>query len=79
MNISWFSSLNFTDLRHSCATTLALLGVHPKTAQRIMGHSSIAVTLQVYTHALDEMQEDAADRVREFLFGSASETENGGI
>jgi len=61
--------LTFTDLRHSCATTLALLSVHPKTAQRIMGHSSIAVTMNVYTHALDEMQEDAADRVREFLFG----------
>jgi integrase len=35
-----------------------------------MGHSSIAVTMNVYTHAPDEMQEDAADRVREFLFGA---------
>ncbi len=61
--------LTFTDLRHSCATFLAFLGVHPKTAQKILGHSSIAVTMNVYTHALDEMQEDAARRYREFLFG----------
>jgi len=64
--------LTFTDLRHSCATTLALLGVHPKTAQKIMGHSSIAVTLEVYTHALDEMQEEASEKVRGFLFGEDS-------
>jgi len=61
--------LTFTDLRHSCATTLAYLEIHPRTAQRIMGHSSIDQTMNVYTHALDEMQEQAADRVREFLFG----------
>ncbi len=61
--------LTFTDLRHSCATFLAFLGVHPKTAQKILGHSSIAVTMNVYTHALDEMHEDAAERMRRFLFG----------
>lgn len=67
--------LTFTDLRHSCATFLAFLGVHPKTAQRILGHSSITTTLNVYTHALDEMHEDAADRLRGFLFGDDQEAE----
>jgi hypothetical protein len=37
-----------------------------------MGHSSIAVTLEVYTHALDEMQEEASEKVRGFLFGEDS-------
>ncbi len=61
--------LTFTDLRHSVATFLALLDVHPKTAQRILGHGSVTTTLAVYTHALDEMHADAAGRLGEFLFG----------
>lgn len=44
-----------------------------------MGHSSSVVTMNVYTHSLDEMQEDAADRLREFLFGDEPEAaEEGG-
>lgn len=62
--------LTFTDLRHSCATTLALLGVHLRTAIKIMGHASEAMLLNVYTHVLDEMEEDAAERLRSFLFGA---------
>lgn len=68
--------LTFTDLRHSCATFLAFLGVHPKTTQKILGHSSIAVTMNVYTHALDEMHEDAARRYRKFLFGAHDDQED---
>lgn len=68
--------LTFTDLRHSCATFLAFLGVHPKTAQKILGHSSIAVTMNYYTHVLDEMHEDAASRYRKFLFGDEEGAEN---
>lgn len=37
------------DLRHTCATMLARLGVHPREAQDIMRHAQITTTLSVYT------------------------------
>ena len=38
-------------------------GVHPKIAQERLGHSSIAITLDLYSHVLPGMQADAADSV----------------
>jgi integrase len=52
-------------LRHTFATTLAERGVHPSTAQRMLGHSDIRMTLAVYTHATDGMQDAAADALEE--------------
>jgi integrase len=37
--------------------------VHPKVVQERLGHASIAVTLDIYSHAVPAMQEDAAERV----------------
>ena len=51
------------DLRHSHATQLLASGVHPKIAQERLGHSSIAITLDLYSHVLPGMQADAADSV----------------
>jgi integrase len=59
---------NFQALRRSSCTFLAMLGVDPKTAQRIMGHSSIVTTLSYYTEVLDEMHGAASDKMRAFLF-----------
>jgi len=42
--------VRFHDLRHSHATMLLLTGVHPKVAQERLGHSSISVTLDLYSH-----------------------------
>ena len=50
--------LRFHDLRHSAATILLAMGVHPKVVQEILGHSQISVTLDVYSHALPSMQDD---------------------
>jgi integrase len=51
------------DLRHTCATLLAAQGTPPALAMRILGHSQIAVTMEVYTHAqLDDMRA-ALDRL----------------
>jgi integrase len=55
--------VRFHDLRHSHATQLLLAGVHPKVAQERLGHSSITVTLDLYTHVSETMQEDAASRL----------------
>ena len=50
--------MRFHDLRHSAATILLTMKVHPKVVQEILGHSQIAMTLDVYSHALPSMQED---------------------
>lgn len=55
--------VRFHDLRHSHATQLLTNGVHPKIAQERLGHSSIAITLDLYSHVLPGMQEDAAAKV----------------
>jgi integrase len=51
------------DLRHTWATLALSQGVHPKVVQERLGHASIAVTLDIYSHAVPAMQEDAAERV----------------
>ena len=53
----------FHDLRHTHATQLLKEGVHPKVAQERLGHATIAVTLDLYSHVMPGMQEDAALRV----------------
>lgn len=52
--------VRFHDLRHSHATQLLRAGVHPKVAQERLGHSTIATTLDLYSHMTETMQEDAA-------------------
>ena len=51
------------DLRHSHATHLLTSGVNPKIAQERLGHSSVAITLDLYSHVLPGLQAEAADRV----------------
>jgi integrase len=55
--------VRFHDLRHSHATQLLSAGIHPKVAQERLGHSSISVTLDLYSHVSETMQEDAAARL----------------
>jgi integrase len=59
-DIPW---VRFHDLRHSHATQLLLAGVHPKVAQERLGHSTISMTLDLYSHVTATMQEDAAGRL----------------
>jgi integrase len=44
--------------------------VHPKVVQERLGHSSISVTLDTYSHAIPAMQESAAEQVAALVFGS---------
>jgi integrase len=55
--------LRFHDLRHSHATQLLASGVHPKIAQERLGHSSISITLDLYSHAVESLQDKAASCV----------------
>lgn len=47
------------DLRHTCATLLLGKGVHPKIVQELLGHATIAITLDTYSHVLPTMQSEA--------------------
>ena len=53
----------FHDLRHAHATHLLANGVHPKVASERLGHSKVGITLDLYSHVMPGMQEDAAARV----------------
>jgi integrase len=59
--------IRFHDLRHAHATHLLAAGVHPKVASERLGHSKVGITLDLYSHVLPGMQEDAATRVDEAL------------
>ena len=61
------SGLRFHDLRHTSATIALTSGVHPKVVQERLGHSTISVTLDTYSHVLPSMQEDAAHRIEEAM------------
>ncbi|BBC00103.1 tyrosine-type recombinase/integrase [Bradyrhizobium elkanii] len=55
--------LRFHDLRHAHATHLLANGVHPKVASERLGHSKVGITLDLYSHVIPGMQEDAAATV----------------
>jgi integrase len=55
--------IRFHDLRHSHATQLLRQLVHPKVVSERLGHSTIGITLDVYSHVLPGMQEEAARRI----------------
>lgn len=52
--------IRFHDMRHTCATLLLRAGVHPKKVSELLGHASIAITLDLYSHFLPDMQEETA-------------------
>jgi integrase len=57
----------FYNLRHAHATHLLSNGVHPKVASEPLDHSRVGITLDLYSHVLPGMQENAAARIDEVL------------
>ena len=57
----------FHDLRHTHATHLLKQGVHPKIVSERLGHSTVAITLDTYSHVLPGLQKDAAQRIDDTL------------
>lgn len=64
--------IRFHDLRHSAATILLSLGVHPKVVQEILGHSEISMTLDTYSHVLPTLQQDAMAKLDQ-AFGKVTD------
>lgn len=62
-------------LRHTCATYLLEGGVHPKVVQEMLGHSSIRVTLDTYSHTVGGLQEAAVQKLDDiFSVGTGNGT-----
>ncbi len=57
----------FHDLRHTHASLLLRAGVHPKIVQERLGHSTVAITLDLYSHAVSDLQVAAACRYDEMM------------
>jgi integrase len=55
------------DLRHTAATLLLLSGVHPKVVSEMLGHSSINITLNLYSHVLPDIQASATSAMERLL------------
>jgi len=69
-SIQYFSSVikkelgikfKFHYLRHTFATNMLLLGIHPKIVQEMLGHSNISTTLDIYSHITSNIQKEAID------------------
>jgi integrase len=61
--------MRFHDLRHSAATILLAMEIHPKVVQELLGHSKISTTMDLYSHALPTMQRSAMKEMDDFLKG----------
>ncbi len=59
--------IRFHDLRHTCATLLLGRGVHPKMVQELLGHATIAMTLDTYSHYLPSMGDQASGAMGDAL------------
>ena len=59
--------IRFHDLRHTCATLLLTKGVHPKIVSEMLGHSSVSITLDVYSHVIPGLGDAAALAMDEAL------------
>lgn len=64
--------VNFHALRHTYATRLLEANEHPKVVQELLGHSSITMTLDIYSHVMPEVKKAAAQKINH-LFSSTDD------
>ncbi|MCC2612622.1 site-specific integrase [Neorhizobium petrolearium] len=69
--------IRFHDLRHTHATQLLSAGVHPKIASERLGHSTIGITLDLYSHVMPGMQANAAAQIDEMIRRAVGDTGEG--
>jgi integrase len=61
--------IRLQDLRHTYASVALARGVHPKVVQEAMGHTTISMTLDLYSHVVPTLQRDAAREIGAALVG----------
>lgn len=59
------------DLRHSCATLLLMAEENPKVVSERLGHSTVVLTLDTYSHVLPTMQRKATEKLEKLLYSEA--------
>jgi integrase len=64
------AGVSFHKLRHGYATHLLAQNVHPKVVQELLGHSSIAITMDLYSHVVPGMQEEAVAKLDSMMSGA---------
>jgi integrase len=62
--------LRFHDLRHTSASLALAAGVHAKVTSERLGHSTISITLDLYSHAVPSLEADAADTIAGLVLGA---------
>jgi integrase len=59
--------IRFHDMRHTCASLLLQAGTHPKIVQEMLGHSTITLTMDTYSHSIPSTHTEAADTMENIL------------
>ena len=71
-------NIPFHALRHTAATLALQAGTHPKVVQEMLGHSSVTLTLDTYSHSVPSLGREAADRLDALLSAVTEVHEQGG-
>jgi integrase len=69
VNLSGLPVIRLHDLRHTHATLALKAGVHPKVVSERLGHATVGITLDLYSHVTPALGRDAADEVAAQIFG----------
>jgi integrase len=69
VRLAGLPKIRLHDLRHTHATLALQAGVHPKVVQERLGHASVKVTLDTYSHVMPPMHQEAATRVAAIVDG----------
>ena len=69
-----FRKIRFHDLRHTYATLMLKADVPLKVVSSILGHSSITITADLYTHVMEEVKQDAGMKISKVVFGDNDTT-----
>lgn len=77
LELSDLPRIRFHDLRHTHASLLLQQGVHPKIVSERLGHATINITLDTYSHVLPGLQKEVADRFDDVIFKSSKTSGEG--
>jgi integrase len=70
---SLLPAIRLHDLRHTHATLALQAGIHPKVVSERLGHATVSITLDTYSHAIPAMQEEAAALIAGLVFSTQSQ------
>ena len=67
LRVGGLPPMRFHDLRHGAASLLLAQGVHPRVVMEMLGHSTITLTMNTYSHVIPDLQREAATKMEEAL------------